>query len=185
MSNLKESIDKWQTAEKIILFDEVKEILCCTAYHWAGVPLLGSKVKRRAMEFVSMVDGFGAVGPRYWKGKAARSRTEEWIKEIIDNVRAGKLRSEDDSAVLAVAFHRELNGRLLDSQMATIKLISLERNVPFVKGHLGWVGMEEKARRPREIDPSKGTMTCTPQEYTIGQDLFYCGTPTGTQGNCR
>ena len=32
-------VPKWQTAEKIVLFDEAKVILCKAACSWAGVPL--------------------------------------------------------------------------------------------------------------------------------------------------
>jgi fatty-acid peroxygenase len=31
-----------------------------------------------------MVDGFGTIGTRYFKGKNARNRTEQWIAGLID-----------------------------------------------------------------------------------------------------
>jgi fatty-acid peroxygenase len=80
------SISKWEGAEKVVLFDEAKGILCRIACDWAGVPLQESEVKMRADDFSAMVDAFGAVGPRHWKGRRARARAEEWIREVIENV---------------------------------------------------------------------------------------------------
>lgn len=129
MDKWQTSIDKWKSAEKIILFDEANNILCWAACHWAGVPLPESAVKDRAEDFSAMVDAFGAVGPRHWKGRRARSRAEEWISGVIEDVRAGKLKAEEDSALYAMAFHKELHGGQLDTQMAAIELINILRPI--------------------------------------------------------
>lgn len=123
------SIDKWEGAEKIILFDEAKEVLCQTGCQWAGVPLPESDVKDRAEDFAAMVDAFGAVGPRHWKGRTARNKAEDWIKNIIEDVRSGRLKAEESSALYAMAFHRELEGSQMDSQMAAIELINILRPI--------------------------------------------------------
>ncbi|AGK95956.1 cytochrome P450 [Clostridium pasteurianum] len=129
MEKWQASIDKWKSSEKIILFDEAKNILCWAACHWAGVPLSESEVKDRAEDFSAMVDAFGAVGPRHWKGRRARSRAEEWISGVIEDVRVGKLKSEEGSALYAIAFHRELHGGELDTQMAAVELINILRPI--------------------------------------------------------
>ena len=129
MEKLQASIDNWKSAGEIILFDEAKNILCWAACHWAGVPLPESAVKDRAEDFSAMVDAFGAVGPRHWKGRRARSRAEEWISSVIEDVRAGKLKAEEGSALYAIAFHRELHGGELDTQMAAVELINILRPI--------------------------------------------------------
>jgi fatty-acid peroxygenase len=63
------SAQRWHEKEEVILFDEAKEILCRVACSWAGVPLEDAAVKDRADDFMNMVDAFGAVGPRHWKGR--------------------------------------------------------------------------------------------------------------------
>jgi fatty-acid peroxygenase len=78
---LKASITKWQQEEKVVLFDEAKEILCRIACQWAGVPLEENEVNERAEDFFSMVDSFGAVGPRHWKGRRARNQIEFEVPE--------------------------------------------------------------------------------------------------------
>jgi fatty-acid peroxygenase len=129
MEQWQASISKWEGAKKVVLFNEANDILCRIACHWAGVPLQESEVKERADDFSSMVDAFGAVGPRHWKGRRARTRAEDWIREVIEDVRVGKLKAEEGSALYAIAFHNELNGSQLDTQMAAVELINVLRPI--------------------------------------------------------
>ena len=102
MKKMEASVDKWENSKTITLFNEMNEILCKTACDWAGVPLQESEIKKRAEDFSLMVDAFGAVGPRYWKGKTARSRAEKWIGETIEDVRAGRLAAEEGTALYTI-----------------------------------------------------------------------------------
>jgi fatty-acid peroxygenase len=120
---------RWEKSKKAVLFDEAKEILCEAACQWAGVPLEESEVAERAEEFCSMVDSFGAVGPRHWKGRRARGKAEEWIMGIIEEVRSGRLNAEEGTALHAMAFHRELDGSMLDTHMAAVELINVLRPI--------------------------------------------------------
>lgn len=129
MEKWEASICKWEGGKKVVLFDEAKEILCQIACQWAGVPLNESEIKSKAQDFSLMVDALGAVGPRYWKGKMARSRAEEWISEVIKNFRSGRLKAEEGSALYAMAFHRELDGNQMDTNMAAIELINVLRPI--------------------------------------------------------
>lgn len=123
------ALSKWEGAEKVELFEEAKNVLCKIACQWAGVPLEESEVKERADDFSAMVDAFGAVGPRQWKGRRARPRAEEWIRDIIENVRAGKTEAEKGTALYEMAFHTELDGSRLDTQMAAVELINVLRPI--------------------------------------------------------
>ncbi|WP_454054937.1 cytochrome P450 [Clostridium sp. Marseille-Q7071] len=129
MKKWEATISKWQVSKEIVLFDEAKEILCQVACQWAGVPLHESEIKNRAEDFSSMVDALGAIGPRYWKGKMARYRAEKWIEGIIEDVRSGRLEAEECSALYAMAFHKELDGSQMDTQMAAIELINVLRPI--------------------------------------------------------
>ncbi|WP_194241275.1 cytochrome P450 [Bacillus fonticola] len=124
-----DSSSKWEGAKEIVLFDEAKEILCRIACQWAGVPLEESEVTMRAEDFSSMVDAFGAAGPRHWKGRRARNRTEEWIRRVVEDVRAGKLQADEGSALHEMAFYRQPDGRELDTQMAAVELINVLRPI--------------------------------------------------------
>jgi fatty-acid peroxygenase len=129
MEQWQASLGKWEVVESVVLFEEAKDILCRVACYWAGVPLQESEVKKRANDFHAMVDAFGAVGPRHWKGRMARNSVEEWIRGVIEDVRSGKQKAEFGSALYAMAHHRDLDDRQLDSQMASVELINVLRPI--------------------------------------------------------
>nr|WP_314460203.1 cytochrome P450 [uncultured Clostridium sp.] len=135
------SVDKWVNMEQIVLFREVKNIICKAACFWTGVPLLESDVENRADDFCAMIDGLGGVGPRYWKGKVARNRTEVWIGAIIEDVRQGKLIVNDDSALNQMALHREPDGNQMELQMAAKELINVIRPIVAISTYITFTAL--------------------------------------------
>ncbi|MCO4852162.1 cytochrome P450 [Bacillus vallismortis] len=123
------AVTRWEKADQVVLFEEAKEILCRVACYWAGVPLKETEVKERADDFIDMVDAFGAVGPRHWKGRRARPRAEEWIERMIEDVRAGLLKTPSGTALHEMAFHTQEDGNQLDSRMAAIELLNVLRPI--------------------------------------------------------
>lgn len=94
--------DRWiQTTgvqgKPVRLFQQAQEILCRSACAWAGVPLPEAQVRRRTRDFARMVDAFGAVGFRHFRGRWARARTERWIRDLIEQIRSGRLTVAKDS----------------------------------------------------------------------------------------
>ncbi|WP_375438080.1 cytochrome P450 [uncultured Hymenobacter sp.] len=120
---------RWEQADEVVLFREAQQILCRAACTWAGVPLAEDEVGLRARDFGAMVDGFGGVGPRHWRGKQARMRTEKWMRGIIRDIRSGELQPRQSTAAHTVAWHREPDGELFDVQMAAIELINAVRPI--------------------------------------------------------
>lgn len=137
MKQLQRSVSRWE-GKKIILFDRVKNILCWSACRWAGVPLKQSEIRDRADDFSAMVDAFGAVGPRYLKGKSARKRTEKWIEKVIKDVRDGKLKSEESSALYKMAFYKGPDGIELDTHMAAVELINILRPIVAIATYIAF-----------------------------------------------
>lgn len=120
-------IEKWENMDRLILYEEVQELLCRAACGWAGVPLEESEVRQRANDFGAMVDAFGAAGPRHWRGRMARGRSEKWIGQMIEKVRREDLQVPEDTAAYTMAWHRDLNGEFLDPKMAAVELINVIR----------------------------------------------------------
>lgn len=124
-------LKKWEKERNlVVLFEEVQEIFCRAACAWAGVPLKEEEVKFRTEDFLSMIDSFGAAGPRYLKGLPARSRAEKWIRGIIDQIRNRGLEVNEGSAVHVFATSRDADGRLLDSRIAAVEVLNVIR--PYV-----------------------------------------------------
>lgn len=124
------ALPRWAKQPKVTLFTEVQDILCRAACDWTGVPLQADEVRRRASDMGAMVDAFGAVGPRHWRGRQARHRSEDWIIGIIESMRQKSPDSPEAANPLQrIAWHRELDGELLDSRVAAVELLNLIRPI--------------------------------------------------------
>lgn len=117
---------KWRNND-IILFDEAQIIMCQVACRWAGVPLRKYEIKQRASDLGKMIDGFGAIGLRYWQGRCARNRSEEWIKNIICRIRSGKISPAKGTAAAIISQHLDQDKKLLSTQIAAVELINILR----------------------------------------------------------
>ncbi|MCM2981838.1 cytochrome P450 [Niallia circulans] len=126
---LEEAIKQWEQRDQIVLFDEIKNILCKVACQWAGVPLAEAEISERADDFIAMVYAFGTLGPEHWKGRMARNRAERWIRQVIEEVRERKLETEQGTALHEMAFYKKINGTRLDTEMAAIELINVLRPI--------------------------------------------------------
>ncbi len=122
-------IREWEATGEVVLFHEVEEILCRAACRWAGVPLTESETEQRTREFAAMIEGAGAVGPRNWRGLLLRRRTERWIRNLVEEVRARKLEVAEGSAAQVIAWHRDPDGELLGTDVAAVELINVLRPV--------------------------------------------------------
>ncbi|MEW6613269.1 MAG: cytochrome P450 [Pseudomonadota bacterium] len=119
--------EKWRRMDTVVLLSETQEILCRTVCAWAGVPLAEAEVEQRTKDFVAMIEGGGAIGPRHWRGRRARNRAEHWLGDFIEKVRRQEMPAEADNALAVIALHRDMNGELLDKQVAAVELINVLR----------------------------------------------------------
>lgn len=140
-NELEASVSQWVEKSEIVLFREMKNIICKAACLWTGVPLPEGEIEGRADDFCSMIDGIGGVGPRYWKGKAGRNKTEEWIQGIISDVRQGKLKTKEDSPLQLMAFYRDIDGNQLDIQMAAKELINVIRPIVAISTYITFTAL--------------------------------------------
>lgn len=118
---------RWEAGGAVVLLREAQEILCGAACEWAGIPLAEDEVPGRAREFAAMTEGAGAVGPRALRGLVLRARTERWVRGIFRSVRSGALHAREGSPLWALAWHRGLDGELLDTRSAAVEMINLLR----------------------------------------------------------
>ncbi|BCN30431.1 cytochrome P450 [Anaeromicropila herbilytica] len=143
---------RWHN-RNIILFDEVQKLLCQVACKWAGVPLNYDEIEQRATDLGKMIDGFGAIGPRYLEGKCARKRSEEWIGNIIDKIRSQKLTPEKGSAADIIAWYYDQRGKLLDTQIAAVELLNIVRPIVAIATYItfGAVAMYKYPRSRKKL----------------------------------
>jgi len=109
------------------VFECAQVVLGRGACAWAGVPLPNFEVARRTSDLVAMVDAFGAIGPRHWRGRWARSRSEAWIRSLIERVRTRTFTAPKGSALDVWTWHRDEDGKLLPSAVAAVELLNVLR----------------------------------------------------------
>jgi fatty-acid peroxygenase len=112
---------------RVAVFDQARCILFRAVMEWACVPFAEEEVQSRSADLVAMVDGFGSLGPRHWRGRRARRRSEEWMEGVIDRVRSGRMKTQQGTALHTIAFHRERDGALLDLKVAAVELLNVIR----------------------------------------------------------
>lgn len=120
---------RWEQTREVVLFDEMNDILCQAVCEWAGVPLTLDEGMYRSEDFSTMVNTFGEIGLKYWEGKKARSRTEKWIRGMIEDTRNAKIRPEKNTALYKASFYKEWDAKPMDTKMAAIELINIMRPI--------------------------------------------------------
>ena len=124
---LKEQASRWENAQEVVLYDEVRTILTKAVCEWSGVPLPDAEVALRTAQLTALFQDAGAVGWRHWKARAARARAEHWVVEIIREVREGRLLADRNSAAYVVAMWRNLDGELLPVKVAAVEILNVLR----------------------------------------------------------
>ena len=123
------AVDKWEQMDKVIFYEEVKEIMCRTACQWAGVPVQEKDVKRLTKNLGAMFESAASVGLNHLLGRHARNYEEKWIGELIDRVRDGKVNPPENTTLHRFAWYRDLEGNLLDTEIAAVEVINILRPI--------------------------------------------------------
>jgi fatty-acid peroxygenase len=151
----------WETQPRIVLFEEAKQVLCRAACAWANVPLPEKDVRHRTQDFWAMIDAFGGAGPRHWRGKRARTRTEDWMEGLIKKIRKGKQQVAEGSPAYVMAWHREPDGELLKPRKAAIELINLVRPIVAIATYITFAAVAL-----HEYPAYRGLLRSKQEDYT-------------------
>ncbi|MGG3798548.1 cytochrome P450 [Metabacillus fastidiosus] len=135
------AVNKWEGMEEVVLYEEVKEILCRSACQWAGVPVEEDKIKGLTKDLGAMFESVAVIGPKHWMGRNARNQAEKWMEEIIDKVRKGKENPPQHSVLYRFAWHRDLKGNLLDPEVAAVEVINILRPIVAVAIYINFIAL--------------------------------------------
>lgn len=120
-----ETLRRWSPGETVAVQPMAATVLGGAALQWAGIPSSPEQVAVRSRQLVDVVDGFGSFGPRLLRSLQARRRSHGWIKAALARVRTTP---HGAPPVLAtVASHRNLDGSLLDLDIAAVEVHNLIR----------------------------------------------------------
>lgn len=120
-------LERWALSDRVVLYDELQEILTGAVCAWAGVPLKEGELNRRSKELTAMFDDAGAIGLRHLWSRLARKRAESWIENIVQDIRRSDNSPDTKSPLQIVAWYRDVNGDLLSSHVAAVEVLNLLR----------------------------------------------------------
>lgn len=166
---------KWQKMDAIILFPETQEILCRASLQWAGVPFKDTEIRALAGDYGLMIDGFGGVFKRYWRGRFARKRGEKWMINIIQQVRDGKIIAKPQSPLHGIAFHTQPDGEILNARVAAVEMMSLIRPIVAIATYFTFAAkaMQDYSEMTKKLRNDEGFTELFVQEVR----RFYPFTP--------
>ncbi len=153
-----QSLPEWEKAGKIVLFDEAEKVLMRSACEWTGVPLAENEVEQRTRQLSAMIDGSGGIGMRFYRGKSARNRTEEWIGKLIESTRKQGQEISEDSIFHRFCFHRDLDKNLLDTHTVAVEILNLLRPIVAIARYVVFeaLALYDHPEYRRQISDSDG-----------------------------
>jgi fatty-acid peroxygenase len=175
------AIRRWDSAPRVELFSEAQRLLARASCDWAGVSLPEQDVGERARDLGAMIDAFGGVGPRLWRGKLARLRTEGWIQRVIDRERRAPS-APAGSALQVMAAWLDERGQPLPLQTAAVELINVIRPTVAIAWYVAFAALalernpalrDRIAREPPDAAGAGAFADCVMQEVR----RFYPFTP--------
>ena len=157
----------WPGRRRLALCREAESVLCAAACRWAGVPARGPEIARLGEEFSAGIDGgANARGPGL-RGLVLRRRTARWARQLIEEVRSGRLAPPPESPLAVIARHRDRDELLLPARDAAAELVNLLRPAVAVARYIvfGALAMHEFPEwRTRIADGDDATLTMFVQE---------------------
>lgn len=145
----------WEKKGQIILYEEAKKLMTRVACEWAGVPLWAKEVDKRADDLSTIIESSVSMGVNYRKGKQARNRSENWMKDLIVQVRNEERMPEEGTALYTIAWHRDLQGDLLEPDVAAVELLNILRPIVAIAIYISFTTLAvqqfpEQARKLKE-----------------------------------
>lgn len=135
----REQTEKWTSRERVVFYDEARELLARAVCRWASVPLPEDEVERRTRGLSALYEGAGDMGPRHWWSRIERKRMNAWAEDLIEAVRDRSLEAPEGSALKTIADHRGRDGEPLDREIAAVELLNVLRPTVAVSVYLVFV----------------------------------------------
>jgi fatty-acid peroxygenase len=139
--NLERRSKEWENKSSIKLFDESKKVLFLSVCEWAAVPYPKKREKEFLEDFGYMIYSFGRVGSYYRKGKRSRKCVEQWIEQLIEEVRLGIFVVDKSTPLYLMSMCKDVNGELVDIKIAARELINLLRPIIAIATYITFIGL--------------------------------------------
>lgn len=132
---------KWMEEPSIEFYEESKKVLTKAVCEWAGVPLPEEDVEKRTDQLSNLFETVAQTNPKFVKGVVSRKTSAKWLEEIIQQVREGQLQPKEETALYQIAFHKNLDGTLLDISPAATELNNVLRPTVAISIYMSFVAL--------------------------------------------
>lgn len=132
---------KWMEEPSIEFYEESKKVLTKAVCEWAGVPLPEGDVEKRTAQLSNLFEMVAQPNPKFAKGVVARKTSTDWAKDLIQQVRQGELTPKKETALYQMAFHKNLDGSLIDLNPAATDLLSVLRPTVAIAIYMNFVAL--------------------------------------------
>ncbi|MBM6615815.1 cytochrome P450 [Desemzia sp. RIT804] len=156
-----QSAEKWEAMEQVILYEEVKEILCRTACEWAGVPLLEEEIEEVTQGLANLFEKTASISPAYLQGARSRKKLEKWIEKLVQQVRNRELSPEENTALYVFSWHRDNKGKLMEEDVAAVEILNIIRPIVAIAIYIAFTA-QAVIQYPAE---AKKLTTQKPKQY--------------------
>ena len=75
------------------------------------------------------------------RGRNARNQVEKWLEGLIDEVRYGKVNPPENTALYRFAWHRDLEGNLLDIKIVAVEVINILRPIVAIAIFINFIAL--------------------------------------------
>lgn len=131
----------WMEQPEIVFYEEVKKVLTRAVCEWAGVPLPEKDVEKRTKQLANLFEMVAQTNPKFLQGAASRKTSTKWAKDLIEQVRNGELHPEENTALYKIAYHKKIDGTLLEIDPAATDLLNILRPTVAIAIYLAFVAL--------------------------------------------
>ncbi|SDM19912.1 cytochrome P450 [Sediminibacillus halophilus] len=148
----------WEKESSMVMYEEAKKLMTRVACEWAGIPLWASELDKRAKDLGTLIESSVSMGVQYRKGKNARKRSENWMKDLIAQVRNKERNPEEDTALYTIAWHRDLQGKLLEPDVAAVELLNIIRPIVAIAIYISFttLALHQFPEQKYKLEESEG-----------------------------
>lgn len=139
------AVDRWESQDRVVLFDEAVRVIGVAVLGWAGIPLTPGSAPRRVRDLLTIVDGFGTDPLAHVRARAAHHRAARWATELVEGVRRGDVATREGSPLHVMAEGRDGSGELLDARLAALDLLNIVRPTIAVSWHVTYSALALQA----------------------------------------
>jgi fatty-acid peroxygenase len=118
---------KWTSSASVVLYDDMRELLCQAVCIWTGIRLPDDEVKLRTQQLTALFQDAGSVSLKHFGSRLARRQAEQWIMRVVERIRSETDSTTSQSIVDTIARFQDVNGALLPPQVAAVEIINILR----------------------------------------------------------